>query len=261
MLDVRKSIEMLRLMAKRVLIPLPSHDFDPSEASIPWKILSERGIEVVFSTPTGKAAVGDQRMLKGTGLGILAPLLQADARAQIAYAEMAQSKAFLQPMPWEELRCESFDGLLLPGGHAPGMKEYLESVVLQKLVAEFFRTQKIIGAICHGVVLAARSKMENGKSVLFGRKTTSLLKSQELAAWALTCLWLGSYYRTYPTPVEDEVKAALAAASDFVSGPLAVLRDNPRRLERGFCLEDGNYLSARWPGDAHQFAETFLKRL
>ncbi|EMO78537.1 hypothetical protein LEP1GSC127_2323 [Leptospira kirschneri str. 200801925] len=35
----------------KVLIPLPSVDFDPSEASIPWKILKENGYEVFFCNP------------------------------------------------------------------------------------------------------------------------------------------------------------------------------------------------------------------
>jgi protease I len=30
--------------------------------------------------------------------------------------------------------------------------------------------------------------------------------------------------------------------------------DAPERLGIGFTVRDGNYLSARWPGDAHRFA-------
>jgi protease I len=32
-------------------------------------------------------------------------------------------------------------------------------------------------------------------------------------------------------------------------------------LERGFSLQDGNYLSARWPGDAYNFSIQFSKML
>lgn len=28
-----------------------------------------------------------------------------------------------------------------------------------------------------------------------------------------------------------------------------------------FVVEDGNYVSARWPGDAYLFARTFIERL
>ena len=49
-------------------------------------------------------------------------------------------------------------GLVLPGGHrARGMCPYLENPDLQGAVAAFFDAGKPVGAICHGVVLAARS--------------------------------------------------------------------------------------------------------
>ncbi len=38
------------------------------------------------------------------------------------------------------------------------------------------------------------------------------------------------------------------------SGPLPLKRDSLEHPEHGFCVRDGNYLSARWPGDAHRFA-------
>ena len=36
-----------------VLIPLPSRDFDPTEASVTWKVCSARGHRIVFATPDG----------------------------------------------------------------------------------------------------------------------------------------------------------------------------------------------------------------
>jgi protease I len=97
--------------------------------------------------------------------------------------------------------------------------------------------------------------------VLFGRKTTALTKQMELTAWALTRLYLGDYYRTYPVTVEDEVRGALAQRSDFDAGPLPLRRDSETRLQAGFVVRDGNYLSARWPGDAHRFGNAFADML
>ena len=165
--------------------------------------------------------------------------------------------AFTNPKSASGSRIAYVQGLLLPGGHAPGMKSYLESSVLQSLVAAAFAVRLPVGAICHGVVLAARSRGADGRSVLYGRKTTALTKPMELTAWSLTCAWLGSYYRTYPVTVEDEVTAALAASGDFKRGPVSTRRDAPDHLERGFTVRDGQYLSARWPGDAHRFATEF----
>lgn len=245
----------------KVLMPIPSKDFDPTETAIPWSLLTEAGVTVVFGTPDGIPGQCDERMLTGKDLGVLKGLLAANRAAFAAYNRMATSTEFMKPLRWQDLNANDFDGLILPGGHAKGMREYLESPTLQKLVADFFKLNKPVGAICHGVVLAARSQIE-GHSVLFGKKTTALLKTQELAAWNLTRLWLGSYYRTYLNlTVEDEVKSRLASKRDFRHGPMPVARDSEKRLKAGFVVQDGNYISARWPGDAHKFSSVFLKVL
>ncbi len=248
-------------MPKQVIIPIPSRDFDPTEIAVPWKILSSAGIKIYFSTPDGVPGVCDQRMLTGQGLGIFSPLLRANQNARSCYEEMTISENFRNPLKWKDLKEGDFEGLLLPGGHAPGMKEYLESEILQSFVSRFFAAEKPVGAICHGVVLTVRSKRADGKSVLYSKKTTALLKSQELTAWALTCLWLGSYYRTYRITVEDEVKQGLTSSEDFLSGPIPLSRDQPSRLDYGFVVQDKNYVSARWPGDAHCFGNRFLELL
>lgn len=245
----------------RVLIPLPAVDFDPTEASVPWQHLSALGHTVIFATPQGQTARADERMLSGQGLGPWKPILRANARARDLYAAMVASPAFTHPLRYEELNAQDVEGLILPGGHAPGMRPYLESPRLQTLVAACFENQKAVGAICHGAVLAARSTTGAGKSVLHGRKTTALTQAMELSAWALTGLWLGDYYRTYPTTVQAEVTAALARPSDFLSGPSLPWRDSPEHPERGFTVRDGRYLSARWPGDAHRFASEFARLL
>ena len=60
---------------------------------------------------------------------------------------------------------------------------------------------------------------------MYGKKTTALTKQMELIAWRLTWLYLGDYYRTYQTTVEDEVRSVLARPEDFIRGPLPLRRD------------------------------------
>lgn len=248
---------------KKILIPLPSYGFDPTEVAIPWLLLSKAGFDVVFATTTGIKASPDARMLYGNDLGILKSSLKAREDAVDACIEMESSQSFCNPLKYTDVYTQSYDALMLPGGHDKGVKEYLESKVLQSIVVDFFTTQKPVAAICHGVVLAARSiDPKSNKSVIHEYKTTSLLNLQELLAYNLTRLWLKDYYLTYPEiTVEDEVKSALSNQKNFIKGPPPLLRDSPNKLRRGFFVKDRNYLSARWPGDIYNYSFEFIKMI
>ena len=248
---------------KQILIPIPSYGFDPTEVAIPWKLLSENGFEITFATPKGKVAEGDKIMITGEGLGIFKKLLKARKDAISAYYLMLKSREFNNPINYEEIIESEFDSIYLPGGHDKGVKEYLESLVLQNIIPLFFKNNKKVGAICHGVILLARSiNKENSKSVIYEYKTTSLLKSQELLAYNLTKLWLKDYYLTYPEiTVEDEVIAALKSNSQFLYGNKPIFRDTLNNTKHGFYVIDRNYISARWPGDIYSFTLAYINLL
>ena len=249
------------IVIKKVLIPIPDYGFDPTEAAIPWKLMKERGIEIAFITPYGKKAAADRLLVSGEKLGVFKSVLQARQDAIEAYLEMEQSEEFCNPLKYSDALETDYDAILLPGGHDKAVKEYLESETLQQLIVAFFKAKKPVAAVCHGVVLVARSIDSNtGKSVLYNYKTTSLLKSQELLAYNLTRLWLKDYYLTYPNiTTEDEVKSVLSNQANFIKGPTPLLKDNLKNLKRGFVVRDRNYLSARWPGDIYNFSLEFIK--
>jgi putative intracellular protease/amidase len=280
-----------------VLIPIPSSDFDPTEVAVSWNVLKRLGHEVVFATPDGRQGRADELMLTGEGLDFwgfvpglrrlvgFGRLVRANEEARRAYAEMRRDPAFITPLSWRQPHAETFGGLLLPGGHrARGMREYLESDVLQALVAQFFEAELPVAAICHGVLLAARSKVADGdRSVLFGRRTTALTWTLERKGWTFGRIfrfWDPTYYRTYPDgsgqpsgymSVQSEVTRALARQGDFLDVPAdsadrqikigGIVRDTWDDDRPAFIVRDGNYVSARWPGDVHTFARLFANVL
>jgi putative intracellular protease/amidase len=154
------------------------------------------------------------------------------------------------------------------------MRGYLESEILQRHVARFFEQQKPIAAICHGVLLAARSvSRQTGRSVLYGYQTTALTWALENSAWSLARImrfWDPNYYRTYLEragqpkgfmSVQQEVTRALARPEDFRDVPAddpdyrrktsGLERDTVDNAKPAFVVRDRNYVSARWPGDVH----------
>jgi putative intracellular protease/amidase len=281
----------------RVLFLLPARDFDPSEAAVSWRVLVDAGHAVGFATPDGQPAVSDDIMVTGKGLDVWSTipllrtwplvglLLRANRDARDAYAAMIRDPNYITPQRWDAVDVSAFDALLLPGGHrARGMRDYLESDILQRHVAGFFEMKKPVAAICHGVLLAARSiSKQTGRSVLYGYRTTALTWALERSAWSLarvTRFWDPNYYRTYLEQdgqpdgfmsVQQEVTRALARAEDFLDVPATdpdyrrktsgLQRDTIDDARPAFVVRDRNYISARWPGDAHTFAKTFAGML
>src|SRR5262249_60218866 len=110
------------------------------------------------------------------------------AREPIAfYRELEAAPEFRAPIAWSAIVPEEYDALMLPGGHAPGMRQYLGSAALQEKVAAFWALERPVGAICHGVLVLARARdAATGRSPLHGKKTTCLPKYMERTASFLT---------------------------------------------------------------------------
>jgi putative intracellular protease/amidase len=278
-------------------MPIPACDFDPTEVAVTWQVLSTAGHDVLFATPSGTIGEADDLMVTGQGLDpwgfipgvrrvtVVGRFLRADAAARKAYGLLREDSSFRSPLHWAEARRGTYDALVLPGGHrARGMRSYLESGEVQQMAVDSFRSLRPVGAICHGVLVAARAvDPSTGLSVLHGRRTTALTWALERKAWGLamyTRFWDANYYRTYTEEpgqpygymsVQQEVTRALASKSDFEDVP----RDAPyyRRKTSGrardtltddraaWVVRDGSYVSARWPGDVHTFARTFCEVL
>jgi hypothetical protein len=117
--------------------------------------------------------------------------------------------------------------------------------------------------------------------VLHGRRTTALTWQLERTAWRIgrrTRFWDPTYYRTYMEEpgqvagymsVQQEVTRALARPQDFLDVPpdepdyrrktSGRARDSADDTRPAWVVRDGNYVSARWPGDVHTFARTFAR--
>jgi putative intracellular protease/amidase len=280
-----------------VLVPIPDRDFDPTEVAVSWRVLTRDGHRVVFATEGGTPGVADDIMVTGRGLDVwsvlpvlnaiplLGLMLRANKDGRSAYRDMLLSAEFQHPIAWAQATLDGIDALLLPGGHrARGMRSYIDSEILQRLVVDAFARGVKVAAICHGVLLAARSvDPSTGRSVLYGRKTTALTWAMERLAWRMTRVtrfWDRDYYRTYTEgpgqpggymSVQSEVTRALEDPTDFrdvVRGSphwwiksSGMVRDTATDSRPAFVVDDGGYVSARWPGDTHTFASVLSEKL
>lgn len=177
-----------------------------TEVVVPWsRAVEEYDCEVTFATPDGEVAQCDPLLLTGVIFGKLG----ASKEAIALYHRLEKDPRFLSPISYDDIKPEDYDALLLPGGHAKGMKVYLEASQVQTAAVAFMRDNKPVGAICHGPVVLARAiDPSTGHSVLWHRRVMALPRIMEGAAYVATAWKLGDYYRTYPAYVQTEVTEA-----------------------------------------------------
>lgn len=234
-----------------IIIPLPDRDFDVTECVVPWEVLGAAGHTVHFATETGATPACDPLLLTGVVFGQLG----AKPENVTLYRRLERAPEFLNPVAYDAINPDDYDLLVLPGGHASGMKQFLESETLRAGVRAFFDADAPVAAICHGVVVLARTLGADGRSVIAGRKVTALTRVMEGSAYYLTFWKHGKYYRTYPEYVESEVRRAVGDDGQFFRGPLVPSYAAP------FAVRERNLLTARWPGDAALFSKMALDLL
>jgi putative intracellular protease/amidase len=228
---------------------LASRDFDPTEAAVTWSILRAAGIDVEFATPDGQPAAGDRDTLRG---GFRGPF-PARPEAVTAYRAMLDDVRYNSPMAWSDAVSLRPDAVVFPGGHAAGVRPYLESPSVQEIALAAHRRGATIGAICHGVLVLARTiDPQSGRSLLDGRTVTALTKSLERSALWLTFWRVGRRFRTYPAYTEDEVRESLGSTGRFVAGGE---RTEPH------VVEDGNLVTARYAVDVKHFGHRLVAKL
>ena len=239
----------------RVLVPLPDADFDVTEVAVPWHVLTDAGHEVVFATERGATPAADPRLLDRRDLRPARRRRRAQAALRGHDARPSRSahrSRGTRSAPTTSTRSCS------PAVTRRACASTSAAPRCSAGSAELWALERPVGAICHGVLVLARTvDPATGRSVLADRTTTCLPKYMERSAYAATAWKLGRYYRTYPAYVEDEVRAALrrpgpavpARAAHAVAGGAP-----PPTTAARFVVEDGRYVSARWPGDAYAFA-------
>ncbi|KAK5991710.1 putative C14C4.04-like protein [Cladobotryum mycophilum] len=242
-------------MAKAIFV-MADYGHDPTETAVPYVAFKTAGFDVKFVTENGTPPRCDSKMLEG----ITQLILGARCSVIKQYDQMIASDEWKRPLSWSApgFNLDAYDLVFLPGGHDKAVRQVIDSDTVHQLLADFFpKTKKpgnkVVGAVCHGVMVLSETKGHDGKSVIHECDTTALpARFEQLAFWG-TRIFLGDYYKTYGVgseDVEDSVKKALKDPAQFKNS----LGPNP------FVIEDENYnyISARFPGDADLLGEKLV---
>ncbi|ACU62231.1 type 1 glutamine amidotransferase domain-containing protein [Chitinophaga pinensis] len=71
-----------------------------------------------------------------------------------------------------------YDAVFVPGGLAP-MVDMPEDPLLKKVIAGFYDSGKIVGAVCHGPVSLLNVRLNDGSYLIAGKNITSFTNEEE----------------------------------------------------------------------------------
>lgn len=130
-----------------------------SELSHPYDVFRQHGIAVDVASPAGGDAPVDPNSLTDESL-----------KARVALAENTR--------PLAEAKADDYDAVFLVGGHGT-MYDLPDDTRLQRLLADFDASGKVIASVCHGQAGLVNAKRSDGTYLVEGRRLTSFSNAEE----------------------------------------------------------------------------------
>jgi len=123
---------------------------------------------------------------------------------------MSKTVEFQNPLSWSspDFSLDAYNLVFLPGGHEKSVRQLIDSPIMHKNLAAYFPaakkpSSKCVAAVCHGVMVLSETVGSDGNSVIYQCDTTALPARFEQAAFWVTRLFLGDYYKTYGVGSDD----------------------------------------------------------
>jgi len=224
---------------KKVLFVLTSHSelgntgektgFWIEEFAAPYYLLKDKGLDITLASPKG-------------GLPPIDPKSEMDDFQTLATERYNKDEAtqslIANTLALSKVDSADYDAVFYPGGHGPlwDLAEDKDSIAL---IESFYKSNKIVSAVCHAPAIFKHTKNAEGKALVNGKKATGFSNTEEEAV-ALT--------NVVPFLVEDMLKANGATYSkgdDWAP----------------YAVEDGLLITGQNPASSELVAEMLLKRL
>lgn len=180
----------------KILMVLTSHDklgdtgkktgFWLEEFAAPYYTFLDAGAEITLASPKGGQPPIDPKSDTPEGKTELTERFKADPAAQKALAHTVELSTVSE---------RDFDAIFYPGGHGP-MWDLTEDKKSIKLIEEFYKAGKPVGAVCHAPAVLHRVEI-NGAPLVKGKRVSGFTNTEEEAVH-LT--------KIVPFLVEDELK-------------------------------------------------------
>jgi putative intracellular protease/amidase len=172
------------------------------EFVVPHSVFRTQGVDVVIATPGGAAPTVDQMSLN--------PEMAGGEMRATAFGDYINAIAteLAQPMVLEHAveHVADYDAIYIPGGHGP-MEDLVGFQPLGQLLVQFFDSDRVVTAVCHGPAGLLSANRPNGGWLFEGRRMTGFSNEEErLVGLADRAPWL----------LEDRLRER---GADFTAGP------------------------------------------
>ncbi len=138
--------------------------YEFSEVADPYLAFVEAGYTVDFASPAG----GRPAYVN----------YHADQPASKAFKEGPGFAHMNQSRKLADVAASQYDAMFFPGGLAPTVDLATDSLTKQ-LIAGFYESGKVVGAVCHGPVALLGVTLADGKPFLAGKRVTSFTAAEE----------------------------------------------------------------------------------
>lgn len=141
--------------------------YEFSELARAYYVFLANGFDVDVASPKGGAApivMDDNDMGTYDYAFLNDPVAQSKIKATIEI---------------EKVKPEEYQALYFVGGKG-AMFDFPKNLSLQKLIAQYVESGKVIGAVCHGPAALVNVTLSNGNHLLKGKKISSFTNKEEL---------------------------------------------------------------------------------
>nr|WP_321411574.1 type 1 glutamine amidotransferase domain-containing protein [uncultured Carboxylicivirga sp.] len=162
-------------MKKKVLFVVTSHSekgntgektgYYLGEVSHPWEVLFDAGYEIDFVSPLGGEAPVD-------GFDLTDPV-NKKFWENTEYRHKVENT--LKP---SEVTVNEYAAIYYAGGHGT-MWDFADNKELQKIAAQIYEANGVVGAVCHGPSGLVNIKLSDGSYLVAGKKVNAFTNEEE----------------------------------------------------------------------------------
>jgi putative intracellular protease/amidase len=201
-----------------------------------WEVAEDAGYQMDIASPSGgKVPIDPESLIipevaNATGL---------KGEVSKRYEDRAFMNLLDNTLKVSDVDPTAYDAIYMAGGHGV-MFDFPKSVPLAELTAQFYESNKIISAVCHGPCGLLEVKLSNGEHLIKGKNVTGFSWNEELIA---------KRDRAVPFNLEEELRRRDAKYSKALV-PFS-----------SHVVEDGLLITGQNPGSVRAVGKAVVKKL